>query len=357
MGLFRRASSSRILALDIGSSAIKLLLVHGQHPAPLAITDFRVIHLNTTGKPVSANELPAILSGVAHEINFGTANVRAAISGRHAVIRIVDMPKSSPEELKRAMTFQLGRYVPIAPDEVSFDCMALEGLPAREGWQKVLLVALRRSIAEQHTQALRAAGFEPLLLDIEPLAALNAVAAMGADFNRTAGIPHNDRGSFCLLHFGAAHIDLSIVRDGTPLACRMLEPGDADIIRDIAGSKRIEYPEAVALFTRGATATDELYPCFERFIGRLAGELRSSFDYFRREFDFTCERVYLSGGLADRPGVPELMHRATQLPAVRFDPLVNVNLDALDNRVGTLRDLAATFAPAVGLAVRALSLP
>lgn len=357
MALFRRSSSNRILAIDIGSSAIKLLVVQGQYPAPLTVVDFRVIHLTSTGKPFNLSELPAVLSSVGHELNARAASVRAAVSGRHAVIRIVDMPKSSRDELHRAMAFQLGRYVPIPPDDVTFDCTPLPGLPTREGWHKILLVALRRSVVEQHTQALRAAGLEPLLLDVEPLAVLNAFSAMSADFDRSCGVPHAAHGSFCLLHCGSAHLDLCIVRDGMPLACRMLEPGDADVLRDIATTLRIEHAEAVALFLRGIQPAVGTQASFERFIGRLAGELRSSFDYFRREFDFTCERIYLTGGLADRPGVPEVINRVTHLPTVRFDPFVNVNLGALDNRVGTLREQAAAFVPAMGLAVRSLALP
>lgn len=357
MGFLRRSSSHRILAIDIGSSAIKLLVVQGQHPAPVSVLDFRVVHLPSTGKPFNISELPAVLSGLAHELNARAASVRAAISGRHAIIRIVDMPKSSRDELQRAMTFQVSRHVPIPPDEITFDCTPLPSLPAREGWQKVLLVALRRSVVEQHTHALRAAGLEPLLLDVEPVALLNAFSAVGAAVDRSSGVARDPRGSFCLLHCGSAHLDLCIVRDGMPLACRMLEPGDADLLRDIASSLRVELPDALASVLRGIQPSADTQACFERFIGRVAGELRSSFDYFRREFDFACECIYLTGGLADRPGVPELVNRATHLPVRRFDPFLNVNLAALDHRAGSLRAQAAAFVPAVGLAVRSLALP
>jgi len=49
MALFRRSSSGRFLAIDIGSSAIKMLIVHGQYPAPLSAVDSLIIHLTTAG--------------------------------------------------------------------------------------------------------------------------------------------------------------------------------------------------------------------------------------------------------------------------------------------------------------------
>ncbi|MCX7847280.1 MAG: pilus assembly protein PilM [bacterium] len=355
MGLLRRLRSGRIIALDIGSAALKLLVMERQASGALSVVDFRLIQVGAGGKLGNVNDLAVVVGPIMREVGAGKASVRAAICGRHAVIRVIEMPKVPAEEVKRAVAFQLGRYVPIPAEEVVYDCQLLAGLRAREGMQRVLLVALRRSVVEQHTRALREAGVEPMLLDVEPLASFNALAALGADFDRYAGIPHLGEGDVCIVHFGVVHTDLCAVRDGMPLACRALEIGEMELMRDVGTTLHLEAGEALKEMESGMSGKGGVAGCYERYGQRVAAEIKSSFEYLRREAEYGCARVYLSGGLADRPGVAELMTRLLGVPALRFDPLVNVNLEQLENRVGALREQAATFVPAVGLGVRRLA--
>jgi|GEM_PF-4639887 len=160
MARFRRSSSGPIIAIDIGSSAIKVLVVLGQYRTPMSVVDFCIIHLTTTGKPSNITELSAILSSVAHRLHAGAATVRATISGRYAVIRIVVMLKSPQDDITRAMAFQLARCVPIPPDEATSDCTPLHGLPARDSSHKILLGALDNRVA---TQRKHAAAFAPAM--------------------------------------------------------------------------------------------------------------------------------------------------------------------------------------------------
>jgi len=271
-------------------------------------------------------KLPAILSSLACELYPGAATLRTPIPGRHAVTRIVDIPPLPQDDLKRAVASPLRRYVPIPPDKVTFDATPLPDLTARDGCQKILLLALRRNSAKQHIQVLRAPGLEPLLLHVEPLATFNTIAAF-------------------------------ITRNGRPLACRILTPSSAGVVRNIATTTRIEHPQAVALFRQGCDPSTSALPCFKRCVTRVARHLRSPFHPFRRAFDCSCQPIYVTGQFAGCPGVPTLINRATHFPALRLYPFVNVNLGALDNRVGTLRAHAAAFAPAMDLTVRSLHWP
>lgn len=355
MGLLRHWSRGQIAAIDIGSSAVKVLLAEGQYASGLFVRDFRVIPVAAPGRVSSASEIGAAVTSVLREMPLKGVSVRLAISGRHAIIRIVEMPKTLIDEVKRAMAFQLARYVPIPPEEVSYECTIITNAPAREGYQKVLLVAIRRAVVEQHVGILRAAGAEPLLVDVEPLAAYNALAAYSTDFNRSLGIAPAVHENVTLLHFGASHVDMCILREGVLVACRMIEIGDGELVRDVVSTLRVEPSEAVRLVREGIDSAVGMSGCYERYGTRVAGELRSSFEYLRREMNYACERIYVSGGFADRPGVAELLGRLTGLPVMRFDPLVKLNLAGLEPRVGELREQAAMFAPAVGLVVRKLA--
>jgi len=356
MLFFRGHSAQHFLAFDLGSSALKVLAVKPQRAAPLVITDF-CITPSTLEASSTAHDIAPALAAAARQLNPNVRTARLALSSKHAIVRVIDMPVSSRDEVQRVLSLQLTRYVPLHPDEAAFDFVPLPQSPGREARPKILLVALRRTVVESYNAAARAAGLDALLIDVEPLAALNALLALRPAFDRSAGVPYVPSLNGVLVHFGARHTDLCILRDGVLAACRTLESGHAELARELAAVKQIDAHAAAALLRPDTKPDPTLRPCFDRFVRRIADELHISFDFLRRECDFSCDRIYLTGGAADCPSLPALLEQATNIPCVRFDPLLSCNLDALETRIADLRDHAATFAPAIGLAIRPLKLP
>jgi len=356
MLFFREHSAQQFLALDLGSSALKVLAVKPQRTAPLAITNFCITPSPLDASSTEHDIAPALAAAI-RQLNTTIRTVRMALPSRHAIVRVIDMPVSSREEVQRVLSLQLTRYVPLHPDDATFDFVQLPQSPGQESRPKVLLVALRRTVVEHYNAAARAAGLDALLIDVEPLAALNAFLALRPAFDRSAGLPYVPALNGVLVHFGARHTDLCILRAGLLAVCRTLESGHLELVRELATVKQID-PQAAANLLRPDTKPDpSLRSCFERFVRRIADELHISFDFLRRECEFSCDRIYLTGGAADCPGLPALLEQATNIPCVRFDPLLSCNLDSLEARIADLRDHAAMFAPAVGLAIRTLKLP
>jgi type IV pilus assembly protein PilM len=344
------------LTIDVGSSALKFLVTSGAYPDSFVIRDFRVVHTSAAGKQLSAGDLSAVLRHTLSQISVTTPDVRTVISGRQAVVRIVELPRTSREELRKSVAFQLSRYVPLNPEESVFDCTPMTQAPARDGWQKCMVVAARRTVVDAVNGLFRTVNLTALILDIEPICVINAFLAVVDDFDREEGIARIESGGIGLVHMGSAHTDVCILRGRVPVACRSLDLGEMDVIKEYATQQRLEYPEALAAYQQAGEMTAEVRTAYQRCLGRILMEVKTSFEYCKREFDFSCERLYLTGGMADKLGAAAIAKELHGVAAYRFDPFVKVNVDALDQRLGEFRAVTGAFTPALGVAMRALGL-
>ncbi|MCX7004008.1 MAG: pilus assembly protein PilM [bacterium] len=344
------------LTIDVGSSALKFLVTSGVYPDNFAVRDFRVVHTSAAGKQLSAGDLSAVLRHTLTQLNIATPDVRTVISGRQAVVRIVELPRTSREELHKSVAFQLSRYVPLNPEDSVFDCAPMAQAPARDGWQKCMIVASRRTVVDAVNDLFRTVNLVALIMDVEPICVINAFLAGVDDHDREAGIARIESGGIGLVHMGAVHTDVCILRGRVPVACRSLDMGEMDVIKDYATQQRLEYAEALAAYQQAGEMTAEVRTAYGRCLGRILTEVKTSFEYCKREFDFSCERLYLTGGMADKVGAAALAKELYGVAAFRLDPFVKVGLDALDQRIGEFRAVTGAFTPALGVALRALGL-
>jgi type IV pilus assembly protein PilM len=328
----------------------------GSHPGDFSVRDFRLVHTNTAGKTLSAGDLSAIVRHTAGQLSFDSSDVRATISGRQAVVRIIEMPRTSRDELRKSVAFQLSRYVPLNPDESVFDCAPLPQAQAREGWQKCIVVAARRTVIDAVNELLRAVNLVPVMLDVEPISVVNAFIGTADDYDREENIARIETGGVGLVHLGATHTDVCILRGRVPVACRSVDMGEAEVVKDYAAQQRVEQADAVAAYQQAGEMTPELRAAYHRCLGRILAEVKTSFEYCKREFDFTCERLYLSGGMADKVGAAAIAKEIYGVPAYHFDPCVKVSLDLLDQRIGEFRAAIGAFTPALGAAMRTITM-
>jgi len=354
MALWWKKRRGNTLTVDIGSVAIKALVTTGAFPNGVSIRDFRVAYASTPSKPLGASECSKLLRDMLSQLSIVTTDVRCIISGRHCIVRIIELPHATREELRKTIGFQLSRYVPLNPDESVFDCVPLNGASSREGWQKCVLVATRRAVVDGINDTLREFNFVPLILDAEPLAVVNAFMASADAFDREHSLPHIERGGVGVLHIGMSHTDICILQGRSLVACRSIDTGELDIIKEFAAQTRVEFGDALAACSQSLDLAPDVRAVHALILGRIINEMRTSFEYCKRDYDFSCERVYITGGLADRIGIAGIAKELCGAPSYAFNPLTDQSLQALDARVRDLREVAGAFTPAFGLASRPL---
>jgi type IV pilus assembly protein PilM len=207
-----KGSSSPIVGLDIGSSYIKVVEARlgkdravvtalGISPTPSDAVDNNVI--------LDPAALGAAIKKLLDEAGIKSKKVVSTIASQSSlVVRIIPVPKMSRSELEETMKWEVERHVPFQPHEIIRDFQPLsrpEDVP-EGGQMEVLLAVAQDGFVNQHVAALRAAGLDPVAIDIQPLALSRSLIDLVNGSQPS--------GDVAVINVGANVSDVNIYRDG-----------------------------------------------------------------------------------------------------------------------------------------------
>ena len=341
MAFFWKNKNKKNLSIDIGTSSIKVLLTEDSVQDSLKILDYRYVQLSDETKKIKPSELSEILKQTLRAFNYDTENVRAILSTKQNVVRIIELPVGSNEEIKKTVSYQLGRHVPFSHENTIFDCAPLPDAISESGTQKCMLVAVRRSEVDFTTRVFEQANIEPILLNTEPVSVINSFIASKEKFDEELKIKSDENDGVALVHFGASHTDLSILSGNVPVACRAIDFGYVDK-KEKDDDKDNE--EAIA----------NNNSAIEKFISKTSTEINTLFKFCQRNFELEVKRIYISGGLANNISIPNYLKENTKIEVYKYNPFVSANFDFADKRQEDFNNILSAFVPLAGLAARKL---
>ncbi len=339
---------NRVVGLDIGSSEVKALELFDGGGEGFAVTGY------CSSKVNSPDEVKFAIREVIRKGGFKTKKVVTSVSGRSVIVRYVTMLQMSKEDLNQAIRYEADKYIPFEVEEDVLDCQILEeNVGKSEGSDqpemKVLLVAVKRSLIEEHVMLLRECGLQPAVIDVDAFALGNAFELRAANGKREKD--HDDK-VVALIDIGANKTNINILKGKTSYFTREVYLAGNDFTGAISRRLGVEEAEAEALKNDPRDRVGEIEECILPTLDDLGNEIQLSFDYFENQFDKEVEEVYVSGGSAKLPGLARTFEGNFDKPIVFWDPLEDLRVasDRVDEK--SLRGRASQLAVTVGLASR-----
>lgn len=341
--MLRRRIKS-LIGLDIGSRAIKAVeLTREGHG--FVMTGYGQTEV------LSEEQRPDAILEVLRENSFHTKRVVTAVYGKSVIVRYLSMTRMPEEDLRNAIRYEADKYIPFDVEDVVMDSQPLPDdhlMEAAENEMRVLLVAVKRALIEDHVSLLNGLGLQPTVIDVDSFAVGNAfeLARGGAFYEEDA-----DR-AIALLDIGANKTNINIFYGGTSYFTREIYLAGDDFTHAIAKRLSLELDAAEQRKREPGEHPEEVMEAVMPSFDDLANEILLSFDYFENQFDREVEEVYLSGGGARMQGIEEALERTLNRPTHRWDPT-----DGIEIHEGTVdgekvRTNAGQLAVAVGLAAR-----
>ena len=211
----RIVRDTTILGVDIGTHLIKAaevrttrgqaqLLNIGIRPTPPEVISNGVI--------IDPESLGTALKALLAAQGIRTRQAVVSVAGQSSlVVRPIEVPKMSREELADTMKWEVERHIPFAVSEVVMDYQPLvepELLPEDQQNMEVLLAVAQEDMINAYLQTLQVADLRPLALDIEALAAARALIEVAAE----KGTSYLE--TVALVNIGATNTDITIIREG-----------------------------------------------------------------------------------------------------------------------------------------------
>lgn len=338
-----------LVGLDIGARVIKAVeLVYV--PKTDSYTLGGYIHYEIA----PGEDVKDALKRLWAEKHFHTNKVVTSISGRSVIVRYITMPDMTDEELKNAIKYEAGKYIPFEVDEVMLDCVRLPYLKKEEGPAKpsnditVLMVAAKRDKLDEHINMLEQAGLWPMGIDVDCFALANAFELKQL-INPSADVGTKVN---ALVDIGAVKTNVSIMIGLQVFFTREIYIAGNDFTEAISKKMGMPESEAEQLKRNPALKGDEIKDYVSSLMDDLTHEIKLSFDYFEHQFDKPIDNIYLSGGASLFYGLEETFDSIFNMKMTRWDPCESFEIASDQIDPVELKKRAAQLGIAVGLASR-----
>jgi type IV pilus assembly protein PilM len=234
-----------VLGLDIGTSRIKFIETRMGKQGPIVVN----AGIGLTPRDTIANGVivdPETLGAAIRQLlsEYGVkikAVVSSVASQSSLVVRPIEVPRMTRQELQSTMQWEVDRHIPFAASEVIMDfepLVPIEQLPEEAQNMEVLLAVAQEDMIDAHVQTLFAAGLNPVALDVEPLSACRSLVDIAGEQGAYGQ-------TLALLNIGAQTTDLSIFRHGGLLSfTRPIPVAGDNITNAIADHLGYEFHEA-----------------------------------------------------------------------------------------------------------------
>lgn len=340
------------IGLDIGTSGVRAAEVALTKAGP-ALVRFASVALPhgavRDGDVLDGPAVTAALKELWAVGGFRSRKVAVGVASQRVVVRSVDLPKMPPEDLRKALPFQVADVLPMPVDQAVLDFHPVEERTS-EGTTTVrgLLVAASEDAVMARVDAVRAAGLRVTGVDLAPFAALRAVAS-----------PAGSReGAEAVVDIGARVTQVAVHTDGAPRFVRVLTGGGDRVVDELVTSgldpddaRRLLRDEGVHVDARADVGDPRSADVVTRAAERLADGVRGSLDYYTAtQGGDPLRGVVLVGGTALVPGFADLLSEVVGLPVRRGDALARLVVGPTSDD-GPAAEVATLGAVPVGLAL------
>jgi type IV pilus assembly protein PilM len=330
-----------IVGLDIGSSCIKAVELT-REKYDHVITGYAQIDVHHES---SRQDAIAELMATA---KFRTKRVASAVSGKSVVFRYITMPEMSDDKLLQAVRLEADKYIPFDVEDVELGAQRLDvgGEESADHEMKVLLVAAKKAVVQDHSRMLTDLGLQPVSVGVDGFALGNAWE-LGDAVN--PGIQETGR-TVALVDIGSTKASINILRDNISCFAREVPIGGQDLTNAIARRLGIEPGKAEELKRDPGEDLGIMQEAIGQTLEDLGNEVNLSFDFFENQFDGEVREVWLTGGTSLLPLLEENFEKIFEKRTKTWNPIEGLMVKADNVDVEALSQLSPQLAVAVGLA-------
>lgn len=337
------------LALDVGSSSVKLAAVaHGAHGPRVSALGMHVLPPAAIQSNV-IQDVAAVAEAIRVLVERTGVQARAvltAVPGPAVIVKKVVLPAQVGPTLETAVYAEAAQLVPDSLDNVNLDFQVID-LLEDENKMEVLVVAVKKEIINSYTDTIRAAGLEPVLVDVDYFALENAY-----ELNYD---PPEDGSPVALVNVGARYSSINILKGGRSSFTGDVPVGAAEVTDALVRQLGVT-PEVALELQRGRMAggitPDASAAVMAPVSEFIVEEIQRAISFFwTAATDEPLGAVMLSGGPARMPGLTTQLAERLGCTVEVVDPFRRL---AMDSRVDRqlVEECGPALAVTVGLATR-----
>lgn len=335
-------------ALDIGSSAIRVVQLHGGGATRALVKYGSVpidVKLAQSDAPADRDKIGQVISALIAEVGISTKNVAVGLPSSKNFVTIVDLPKMSAQELKSTIKYQADQYLPMSADESKVDAVILGNSPVEADKIEVLLASVTNKFSEERMDMLESIGLNVISLEPDSIALARALTPL-------EGAPSAQ----LIIDMGEYATDIIITMGNAPRLVRSIPTGGQTLLKSAMQNLNIDENQArqfVYKFGLDQSKLEgQIYRALLSTVEIVASEVQKSIKFFSTRYpDTQLNGIVTSGAAAVLPGFHQYLSTAAgNAPVQAGNSWQNVSYN--NSAHEQLMSVNHQFAVAVGLAER-----
>lgn len=337
---------SEFFGLDIGSTAIRLVELHGSGPQKSLVKYGYVpidAKLSLSDSKTDQQKLAQEIANLIEKSRLSTRNVAVGIPSLRVFTTIADVDKMGSAELAKSIRYQAETLIPTPVAESKIDWAYIGDSPNQEGKVEILLSSIPNNFVEQRLDMLEGIGLNVIAFEPDNLALVRAL------------VPANATTPQIIIDVGGKSTDIVITMNGAPRLTRAIPTGIEAIVRSAMQNLNVDEKQAQQFVFKFGVSKDKLEgQVYQAIIGTvdiLTNEIDKSVKFFQSRYpQAQLDRLIVSGGASTLPEFPLYI-------ANRFGMNVEIgnawrNIAFAADRQNELSALSSQFGVAAGLAER-----
>ena len=350
--MFFKSKAKSVLGLDISSSAVKLIEISKSGK------NYKVDSYAAEGLPSNAvneksiSDIDAVGEAIRRAVKRSgakTTDVAVAIAGDAVITKTIQLDANLPDrELEERVLMQADQYIPFPMEEVRYDFEVI-GISDRDpDLVDVELVASRIENVDARTQAVKSAGLNPKIVDIEEFALSNACELLPYQ------MPNNGvEKTIAVIDFGATTSTFAVFSDNRVIYSRDFNFGGYQLTEEIMNTYGLSYEEAGKAKKLGGLPSNYEPEVLDPFMDDMTQQVNRALQYYLASSPDReqPQQLVICGGCANITGVDLVVKSKINTNVVIGNPIGNMNLSSRAKNQKIENDATALLI-ACGLALR-----
>jgi type IV pilus assembly protein PilM len=345
------ARTKGLVGLDIGSSAIKLVELKARKAGEYSLVRLGIEPLSpeaiVDGTIMDSSLVVDAIHKLSQDTRVKSGSFATSLSGHSVIIKKIQLPSTSPEELAESIQWEAEQYIPFDINDVRLDYVVLSEGEVGRDTMEVLLVAVKRDKVNDYVSVISQAGKTASLVDVDAFAIQNAYE-VSHDLDPVKVV--------ALVNMGAAVTNINVLSRGQSVFWRDISFGGNQFTEAIQRELNLSFEAAEALKRGDAVegiSPADARPILDSVSEEMAEELFKTFDFFTATAsEGAVDELMLSGGCALTPNLVQVLRDRFGVPAEVMNPLRRIHYKESDFDSGWLQSIAPMLTVAVGLAIR-----
>ncbi len=284
----------------------------------------KLVHLSKEGddlvlldwlvETVKNGDTSATIRTMLDQLDKPCTSLYTSVFGKGTLIRYIDMPRMSIDDLRNSFAIEADKYFPFAQDQIYTDCYILDP-DGKEAKMAVMAAAVKKELVDQRVKLLTELGIQPTFIGINPVALANIISVLGVEKEDPK------LSVVAILDMGGSISNLTIMIDKLPWFTRDIFLGGREFTKRISNTLEVDFDTAEQLKINPKERLEEVISACEAGISNMVRELRLSFDYFMTEKNKEIDILLLTGGGSMLEGIEDVFAKNLDIQVRRWNPL------------------------------------